>query len=428
MTRVQIAILAIGVILITAAVFILTGIIPGLRSENQLPPVRLTIWGVFDAKNAFDGAFTAYQSARPNVELAYRQFSPDTYEKDLVDALAGGRGSDIFMFHNTWLPKHIEKLAGPSAEQFTIAKLQELFPRVVEQDFAPDGRIYALPLYIDTLALLYNKDIFDRKAVALPAKNWPEFQNQLLKIRELDRKGAVTLSAAALGGSMKSINRAPDLLSALMLQTGTILTDTNFTRATFASESGEDALRFYTQFADPKGKYYTWNDGLHYSLDAFAEGGVGMIFNYAYNLRTVRDKNPFLRVGVSELPQINPESRVDFSNYYGLAVSRQSRATQYAWDFIIFATTRPDISKKYLAATKHPPALRSIINERLTDPDQGVFARQALSARSWPQIDNNAVDQIFSGMIEVVVSGRADLRSAINQANARVTELMQGGR
>jgi multiple sugar transport system substrate-binding protein len=425
MSRTQMIIIGLGVILVTVVVLVLAGVIPGLRRDTTLTPVRLEVWGVFDSQSEFAGVFDSYQKTRPNVSIRYREFSPDTYETELVDALAAGSGPDVFMFHNSWLPKHASKLASAAANQFTLSQLQDLFPRVVEQDFAPDGTVYALPLYIDTLALIYNKDIFDKKAVAVPARDWTEFQNQILKIRELDRRGNITLAASAIGGSMKSVNRAPDLLSALMLQTGTEMVSNDFTSATFAREEGRDALRFYTQFADPAHKYYTWNDELHYSLDAFSEGSTAMIFNYQYNLRTLREKNPFLRIGVAELPQINPNSRVDYPNYFGLAVSRQSRNAQYGWDLITFLTTRPEVSKRYLAATKHPPALRSIINERLNDPEVGVFARQALSARSWPQVDNAAIDRIFSGMIEDVIYGRLELGVAISQAQAEMTDLMR---
>lgn len=425
MTRVQLIIIGAGVILITVLVLVLTGVLPGLRQGNNLTPVKLEVWGVFDDSSAFNGIFSAYQKIRPNVTISYRKFSPDSYEQELVNALAAGTGPNVFMINNTWLPKHIGKLSPAPAGALAVTTVQNLFPRVVEQDFAPNGSVYALPLYIDTLALIYNKDIFDKKGLAIPPADWTALQSALLKIRETDRKGNLTLAGAGIGGSGASVNRASDLLAELMLQTGTRMVDDNFTQANFANDAGRDALRFYTQFADPKNKYYTWNDNFHYSLDAFAEGLVGMIFNYEYNLRTLRDKNPFLRIGVAPLPQINPQARVDYPNYWGLAVSRQSQAADYAWDFIIYATTHPEAISGYLSATHHPPALRTMINEKLNDPTLGVFANQALSARSWPQIDNVAVDKIFSDMIGDIIAGRLDLGEAITRGEAAVTELVR---
>jgi multiple sugar transport system substrate-binding protein len=424
MSRRQILIFGGLVAVAVIAILILTGVIPGLRPTSERQGVALEVWGVFDDIRAFEAAFAAYSQLRPNVELRYRQFSPETYETDLLNALAAGRGPDIFMFHNTWLPKHGAKIVPAPADRLPLAEFQSLFPRVIEQDFAPDGRIYALPLYLDTLALLYNKDIFDNKGLALPPKTWAETIQYSNKIKTLGKNGVISRAGMAIGGSAKSINRASDLLAASMLQSGVEMVNRDFSRATFARE-GERALAFYTQFANPKNSNYTWNDSLHYSLDAFAEGSVGMIFNYAYNLKTIREKNPFLRVGVAEMPQPSSNSRVDYPNYQGLAVASAGPTPEYAWDFVLFMTTRPEGIRGYLDSTKHPPALRALIDPLTNSPDErGVFARQALTARSWPQIDNIVVDRAFSEMIESVNTGRADTRRAAELAENELTTLM----
>ena len=44
----------------------------------------------------------------------------DQIEKDLVDALAGSHGPDLFMIHSTWLPKHWNKIRTPEANQIDI--------------------------------------------------------------------------------------------------------------------------------------------------------------------------------------------------------------------------------------------------------------------------------------------------------------------
>lgn len=425
MTRRQIIIFGILAVIAITAALVIFGVIPGLRPSEERQRVLLEVWGTFDDQRAFENAFAGYSKLRPNVEVRYRQFSPNTYETDLVNALAAGRGPDIFMFHNTWLPKHIAKIAPAPLTQLPFADFQALYPRVIEQDFAPDGNIYALPLYLDTLALIYNKDIFDNKALAVPPKTWTETQQYIFKIKEINRAGIIKRAGAAIGGSEKSINRASDLLSAIMLQSGVEMTNRDFSRATFARE-GAPALTFYTQFANPKNPNYTWNDNLHYSLDALAEGSVGMIFNYAYNLKTLREKNPFLRVGVAEMPQPSLSSRVDYPNYQGLSVAAASPTPDYAWDLVIYMTTRPEGIGGYLDYTRHPPALRSLINALTASTDErGVFARQALTARSWPQIDNNVVDRAFSGMIEDVNAGRADARRATELAENELTTLMQ---
>ena len=54
----------------------------------------------------------------------------------------------------------------------------------------------------------------------------------------------------------------------------------------------------------------------------------------------------------------------------------------------------------------------------------GVFAVQALSARSWYQADNDAIDQIFADMINDVNVKKLKTREALQAAEAKVTTLM----
>ncbi len=415
MTTAQKIILAgIGLIVIVA-ILIFTGVLPGLRTDVGGGDIKLTIWGVFDDQNAFNAAISDYTGLHRGADIRYRQMDPTTYEEDLVNALASEGAPDIIMFHNTWLPKHSNKIVAANQQQLPLAKFRELFPTVIEQDFAPDGRVFALPLYLDTLALYYNQDIFDTKGVALPPTNWEEFQTLIPKLRQLDKTGRVIKPAAAIGGSNKSINRATDILNLLMLQTGAKMVEPDFSRATYSSDQGLNALTFYTDFANPANKNFTWSDSQVYSVDAFAAGDLAMTLNYSYLRETLKEKNPFLNFKVAAIPQPkNAQQSITFPNYWGLAVTNKSLNPTAAWDFVSFLVASPAESVKYLSETKRPPALRSMIAANLADPNYEVFAKQALTARSWPEIDNAAVDSIFSGLISDVIGGRTEIRKGIS--------------
>lgn len=423
MTRNQLILIGIGLLVVLGLVLLF---VFGGKDAGEGLSGQLTFWGVFDSPAVMQNLISAYQQRQPRVEVAYRQLNPATYESDLVNALAGVSPPDLFMFHNTWLPKHFNKITPFSAEQISVSRLRNSFPTVVEQDFAPDGAVYALPLYIDTLALFYNQDIFDDKGIALPPKDWAEFESFVPKLRTLDQLGRVQRPGAAIGGSNKSINRATDILQLIMLQAGTQMVDENFSRALFSSEEGREAFSFYAKFANPLDPTYTWNDSLAYSLDSFAAGDTAMMFNYSHQIAFLKEKNPFLNFRVTAMLQPREKTQdVNFANYWGVAASNKTPNLQAARDFILFLTTDPQAAQTYLQITGRPPALRGLINQYLNDPGLGVFARQALTARSWPQIDNAAIENIFSTAISDVLAGRLDHRRALDEAEGKVTALMQ---
>jgi len=434
-SRNQIIIISIVGVIALFLILVFLGFIPGLRpplKENQR--IDLVFWGVYDKDSAYQPVITQFQNLHRGVRITYKQFDPQTYENDLINALAAGKGPDIFMVHNTWLPKHYNKISPLPQEKLSFAVYSDqLFPKVVTKDFTDNKNIiYAFPLSIDTLALIYDKDAFDKSGVALAPATWDEFQNIVPKLRILDKTGKISQAAAAIGGTNKSINRATDLLSLLMLQIGTRMVDSDFTRATFSETNtsgfspGLNALNFYIQFANPINYDYTWNEALHYSLDAFAEGSAAAIFNYAYQLPYLKTKNPFLNFGVALMPQYNQTNPVNYANYWGYTVSNKSSYSNLAWDFILFLTTSQENVKNYLQETQKPPALRIFIQDPtyLNDPTLGIFTKQILTAQSWQQIDNNKVETIFSDMIESVISGEQTAKTAINQAEAQITQLM----
>jgi ABC-type glycerol-3-phosphate transport system substrate-binding protein len=85
----------------------------------------------------------------------------------------------------------------------------------------------------------------------------------------------------------------------------------------------------------------------------------------------------------------------------------------------------PDVSSSYLQAAGRPPALRSLIDATLNDPNLGVFARQALTARSWYQADSQKINDIMNSAVKSALTGVASPATALTQAQDRITQLMR---
>ena len=394
---------------------------------SKTAPVQLTVWG-FEKSDVIGGFMGGYSQLHPNVGISYKQVSEDNYENTLLGALASGQGPDVFPAHNRGLTKNLAVLSPATASQFSQSQVDNLFPAEVGQDFALTAadtagkQVYALPFYFDTLSLIYNKDLFDQGGVANPPATWEEFQTDISKLRNISAGGQIIKAGAAIGGSQKTIGNAVDILNALMLQNGVAMTSGKY--ATFASQQGIGAFTFYLQFANPTSNYYTWNENQTKDFDSFSAGNTAMVFGYNSDIQKIKSKSPFLRLGVSPLPQVNPANAVNYADYWGMAVSKQSRNPDWAWDFIISMTTQPRIAEQYSSITGQPPALRELISQKVNDPTLGIFAKQALTARSWNKPDENLVDGIFNDAIVSALGNQSATREILNRAQAQVTQLM----
>ena len=420
---------------IAIAVFITVVLILRGIGGGTTQSATLQFWGVFDDRSAFDKVVTDFQAQNPGIKVLYQMFSYEEYEKRLIDALAAGTGPDIVMIHNTWLPKHGDKLKAlpttiPGLKQplLTIQDYKTNFVDVVFDDFVFNNQIYALPLYVDTLALFYNKDILNSAGISRPPQDWEEFNSDVEIITRLDGSGQIVQSAVAIG-TARNINRSTDILGALMIQSGVQMTDADNRSATFASwvnntSVGELALKYYTDFANPSVRTYTWNDVQHYSVDAFIEGKTAMMFSYSHEVEILRNKSSRLNFDVAPMPQVSSTDLKNFANYWGVGVSTNSKFSNEAWKFVAYLTSKEG-AQSYLSETLRPSARRDLIEFQRSDLDLGVFAVQALSARSWYQIDNTAIETIFADMIDDVNFRRSSVKDSIENAESRVNVLMQ---
>jgi len=431
----QIIIIAGGVLLI---VVIIGLIIYGARQKTSVAAVTLSIWGT-DSRQNMEDILQGYKTLRPNVTVNYTQIGdPSTgsgqaaYDDAVLNALAAGNGPDVFYIGNRELPKEKDKLVPAPAAQYDLVKFRSAFPAVAEQDFVSGGQVYALPIYLDTMALLYNKDYFDQAGLAFPPKTWDEFQGMVPRLRVLAQNGQITKAAAAIGGSEKTVDSGADLLELLMLQNGAKMTNADNSLATFASQQdtgvpGLAALNFYLQFANAGSPYYTWNDGESGSLGSFASGGVAMIFNYQSAIPSIKSKNPFLNFAVAPMPQTaGANFDTNFAKYEGLAVPKQSKSPTWGWDLAIYLATDAAAQNKYILASGRPPALRSLIAANMNDPNLSVFVKQALTARSWYEADDAKIEGIMNSAILNALSGTADSQKALIQAQDQVSGLMGG--
>lgn len=436
--------------------------------------INLEVWGLFDNEDPYRDTFDAFIKQNPSVgNIRYKKMTPDSYQKDLVDALASGQGPDIFLIHNNWLPSFSGKVYPAPASIITEQKVRNDFVDVVADDFVAGGNIYALPLSVDSLGLYYNKDLFNEAGITTPPKNWDEFVDTARKLTKFDAQSQIVQAGAAMG-TAANINRATDVLGLLMLQNNTLMADSSAQTAVFdryvstdgkTFSPGENALNFYTQFANRSSQSvpYVWNPKMHYSIDAFSEGTLGMMFNYSWQMEVVESKSPKLNYAVAPVPQFPGTKQVNFANYWGYAVAKSRipdtkgmdkvladrvtndmRATE-AWKLLTYMTTKfdptlakttatagniqspqaaLDPAKDYLEKTKKPAARRDLVEMQKTDVKYGVFAAGNLLAKNWYQISPDQIEALFSQMITQINNGEATVADGLRSASLAVTQMM----
>ncbi len=439
MTLKQKFLIAIGVALFIAAPLCLTGVIPCLKGGPGDDVTAITVWGVFDDSKVWDEIFAGF-SAQGRVSFEYRKIPFDDYERDLLKAFADQSGPHIFMLHNAWLPAYQSMLAPMPQSMMTFKEFQEIFVDAPVSDFTRNSaQIYAIPFYMDSLALYYNRDLLNAAGRIGPPESWSKFQSLVEELTIVDVNGNIVQAGAAMGAA-ENINRSTDIFSLLMLQTfyPKDPVDPNVPRSNLTESvvegtqvisPGADALRFYTDFANKALKSYTWSRDQTYSIDAFVDGNVAMMLNYSHHIKTIRSRAPELNFDVGFAPQLQAllgmNLRVDYGSYFGFGVSRfgTEKEQNAAWRFLDYlASSAPQW--QYHQLTDRPPVRRDLLGLLLDDADYAIFAQQALTAKTWYQPNATEVEQYLADMINAVLDGEP-VRDALERVHAQINVLIR---
>lgn len=431
-------------------------------NEETTERIELIYYRLFDDADIFEPLIREYESTHPHVTISYRKFTdPEEYIDLIINELAEGEGPDLFSMNNTWFTQHRKKLNPAPTDVVSKEDFESTFVEVASQDLIlqdDDGtpRIYGIPLYVDTLALYYNEDHFEDAVPSRgkPASTWAELQEDVFKLTKADNSfERFEVSGIAMGRA-DNILRAVDILYLLMIQFGSIFYDTTYSEATFADAQGASAnglyfpaakaLELFTSFSLPSSKYYSWNaylaDGKSQEkeIETFAKGKVSMIIGYSYAYQQILDEIEELKnsgertiapatIKVAQIPQVeNPdtstEKRNTYANYFAETVSRNSKHSREAWEFLTYLANRENL-QHYHEETHRPTSRRDLIEEQSDEAIYGTFVSQIGFAESFPMANAEAYAAIFEGVIEAVLSTE-DPQKAMKAAQDAVNAIL----
>jgi ABC-type glycerol-3-phosphate transport system substrate-binding protein len=417
MSKFQIILLGVFGFFILCAVLIFA-----LARGSGSVQASLTIWGPFSPSD-FGNSITATGLTSQGYSVAYTQTNPATFDTDFTSALAENRGPDLIVVAQNSFWQEKAKLSLIPYTSINQADYQNAFTEEGSLFTTPNG-LYALPLIVDPLVLYSNQDLLDTAAIATPLKYWDEIYSYVDKLTQKDGAGNITQSALALGEA-KNIPHAKEILSLLMLQAGTPITEyvngglsgallNTYNLPTLPADA---ALDFYTQFANPAKPFYSWNRSLTDAETNFISGDSAFYIGFGSEYADLKQKNPNLNISVSPVPQSRASGKnLTFATMYGIAVVKNSPNQQAALAVATALIGQPSVAA-LSKATGLPPARRDLLSSRPSDAVNTVLYTAALQSRGWIDPNSDKTRTLFTNLIESVTSGRANISTALSSAN-----------
>lgn len=435
LTLFQIIVLGIfGVFAVGGMVYFATGSYGS--SASQIGEVL--IWGTLDDRS-FNAVVRALAEDDQRLQkVIYEEKDARTFRTDLSEAIANGRGPDLYILSHDNIMKDEGKIVPfplvaengnpliPVAER----TFRDTFIDGAELFLTPSGTL-GIPIAVDPLVLYYNRDLLATAGFAAPPKTWNEVFDIAEKVTRKNEAKTITKSGVAFG-EYENVSHAREIIATLMLQAGSPITerdDQGRVRPAVAASAldvvqpVQSALRFYTEFANPAKTVYSWNRALPESRVAFGNGDVGLYVGFAGELPLIRAQNPNLNFGISVIPQIKETSRaVTYGRIYAFSVPRGSLNPVGAAQ-VAFVLAQSNPSQLLAQAAGIPSPRRDVLAAR-ADGNESIFRDSAIISHGWLDPDPDRSGVIFRGMIEGATSGGTRLSEATQRMERELSTLL----
>lgn len=417
------------IVFIAAAIFgvlVFSGAIP-IGSNGSSSQSTIVLWGTVPTIS-ISSALKDFNDTNSSFTVKYVQKSSDTFDQDLLEALASGAGPDMFFLPDNLAYHYTNKIFPIPYASYPVSIFDSTFVDA-GQVFLTDNGVLALPISIDPLMMYYSRSLFDGSGVVYPPATWNDLTAMAPTLTEKDDSGKIIKSAVALG-DFSNVVHAKDILAALFMQAGNpiIKADNGVFSSTLGSSVGNynlpSVLQFYTSFADPSNAAYSWNKSFPNSDDAFSAENLAIYFGYASELHSLVNKNPNQNFFVAGIPQIkNSSFKLTNARVTGIAISSFSKNIPTAFTAANLLVSG-DFASAFATAIGAVPARRDLLATKPTDAFSPFFYNSALYARSWLDPSPTDTDNIFNGMVDNVLSGNMDATGAISDASSKMSLLL----
>lgn len=121
-------------------------------------------------KSGMEQIAEAYMEDHPDVTIEVQALGWDEYWTKLEASATSNSLPDIFWMHSNQMYKYAD--AGVLADCTDIVDESNYSEAAIEKAKGSDGKIYGVPKDKDTIALVYNKEIFDQAGLEYPNADW----------------------------------------------------------------------------------------------------------------------------------------------------------------------------------------------------------------------------------------------------------------
>ncbi|MFD0693081.1 ABC transporter substrate-binding protein [Paenibacillus sp. GCM10027628] len=279
-----------------------------LQGSNTTKPQALTWIHHFDEEGArkwLDTGTQLFAKKHPEYSFGLMGVDGGTYMSLLRTRAISDNMPDIYMLDSIDYAKDLihSGFAMDLTGQPFLSQIDEKYLNGVK---TADGKIWALPIDVNGVGVIYNKDAFAKAGIRAVPTTWPAFLEACAKLRNA---GIVPIAAGYKDSWTLLWDIAGDLMANQFVSGENWISNVETGKTSFANDQVhfKDVLKRFGErlaYINDKPFETDWNQ----AQQMLAEGKAGMILNGTWTVDGVKSKNPAANLGLFAFPYSdNPE-------------------------------------------------------------------------------------------------------------------------
>lgn len=388
-------------VLIIAFIFLFITHVSGCAPRKQADPgkTRLQFWTISLQPTYTDyinNIIKEFERDHPDVTVEWVDIPYNALKQKLTAAIAGGVPPDVVNLNS--------EFAQVLAQNYALLDMDEAVPDAHKKIYFEGlwnaarfrDRNYAIPWYVTTRVVMYNRDIFEKAGLNpdKPPVTWDETGEYTRIIRQ----------KTGIYGYMPAIKFLEDLA---IRDIPAVNEDRN--KALFNSPEGVKLLTWYADLSkDNMIPPETISDGYQGALNRYQSGQLGMVIAGPTLLNRIEKDSPNVFKVTDVAPMPIDKAGVVPAATMNLAVPVSSKHKELAVEFALFVTN----DKNQLEFCKLVPLLPSSIKAA-----QDEFFRKDTGKPLQDKAKRISIDQLFKSKdLSLGLPHQSDLNRSIREA------------
>ncbi len=376
-------------------------------------PIELEVWFTYEGGDIIKEKIVNFENLHPDISIKFHEQPSSGWVDKFVSIAQTGESPDVFLAKGSWF--------GELATLGYIYSLTDFISPTLESSFLPfsitsltyENDLWGLPLWLDSILLFYNKDLFNQNGLEYPSANWTEIDlifaaKNLTDLSETQRYGLAwsTLSPYMWPAFQFGFGHGP------LYQNQTIIVNDT------ASVSAMDFIYKLKYFYNCVG----YDDTSSAATQAFLENKASMLIYGGWFVPVLKDVG--FNYGVEILPKISSTGEFisPMAEVKGFGISKDTLYPQTCFELISYLTSTETqqelVNEEYKIPTKNDLILSSTVQN---NPDIKKQIEQISHSQNFPLDPIYAIySDYIRAALQFILVDFQDIQETLNAAQQNI--------